>query len=273
MSSIDIARVTALIEGVAAEVVMPRFRSADRFAAIEKTGPADVVTQADLDAERLLTPALAAMLPGSRVVGEEACSENPEVMRAIAGDAPVWIIDPVDGTLNFAAGLPLFGVMVALVRGGETLAGWIHDPVAGWTAQAERGSGAFVGDRRLKVAKAPSLAYMSGIPNIRFGEPEFAVHVVRQLKKLGSWIMMRSAAQEYVAVAEGRVDFAYFQRTYPWDHAPGALIVEEAGGVVRRMDNGARYRPGDLDVAAPMMAAPDDERFGWLRDEIFTPKP
>src|SRR3546814_8953683 len=91
----------------------------------------DLVTVVDVAVEKRLTARLTDLLPGSLVVGEEAVHAEPALMDQLASDAPVWILDPIDGTRNFAHGCPVFAIMVALAQGGESIAGWILDPVSG----------------------------------------------------------------------------------------------------------------------------------------------
>ncbi len=138
-AGVDIDRVTALIAEIAAEEIMPRFT---KLAAgdVREKAPGDLVTIADEATEHRLTPLLTQLLPGSCVLGEEGAAASPALFDRLAGDAPVWVIDPVDGTSNFAAGAGDFGVMVALVRHDAVLAGWIHDPRTGETVTAEQGA-------------------------------------------------------------------------------------------------------------------------------------
>src|ERR1044071_2082707 len=124
----DADRVGRIIAEIAETEVMPYFERLGHGDITEKR-PGDVVTIADVAAEAKLSPALAELLPGSLVVGEEAVAGDPRVLEALAGKAPVWLVDPIDGTANFAEGIPRFAVMVALVHRGTTVMGWIHDPV------------------------------------------------------------------------------------------------------------------------------------------------
>src|SRR5471030_1122781 len=170
---IDSEKVRRLIVEVADAEVMPRF---ERLAAgdISEKSPGDFVTVADVASEQRLTPALRDLLPGSVVVGEEAVAGDPAVLALLAGDDPVWVVDPIDGTANFAAGIPMFAIMVALIRRGETLAGWIHDPVKRATTSALLGEGAWCDGRRLSVAPGSTPDSMSGTLKLRFGNRRLA---------------------------------------------------------------------------------------------------
>jgi fructose-1,6-bisphosphatase/inositol monophosphatase family enzyme len=124
----DTAAVAAAIVEAAQSAALPRFQNLQAHEIKEKA-PGDLVTAADLATERALNLALAALLPGSVMVGEEAVAENPGLLAALRGDGACWLIDPIDGTINYAHGVPLFATMVALVVRGEVVGGWIYDPV------------------------------------------------------------------------------------------------------------------------------------------------
>ncbi len=123
---------------------MPRFRRLAAGAVRSKTGPLDLVTDADEAAERVIAAGLAARFPGCLVVGEEAAAADPGLLGRLVDADLAFVVDPVDGTANFAAGLPLFGCMAAAVLRGEVVAGWIHDPLGDDTAVALRGEGAWI---------------------------------------------------------------------------------------------------------------------------------
>ncbi|HYM32035.1 MAG TPA: inositol monophosphatase [Candidatus Cybelea sp.] len=266
----DIARVAAIIADVAAEAIMPRFRKLAAADVSEKTGPHDLATVADTEAERLLAMRLQALAPGSTVVGEEAVSADETVMDRLGGPDPVWIVDPIDGTTNFATGLPMFGCMVAYAIAGETRAAWIHDPVHGRTAMAERGGGAWLDGRRASTVKPRNLAAMHGTLSIRSGTRERAAQLGARANRVASVLILRCAAHEYMAMLEGSSHFAIYNRIMPWDHAPGAMMVEEAGGFAARID-GRRYRPGDPVAGEPLLVAPDREHWEMVRECFFRP--
>lgn len=230
---IDHTRVSAIIREAAESEILPRFRRLQAHQVHEKR-PGDLVTEADIEAEKLLARRLTALLPGSVVVGEEGVAADPRRMDALLGEAPVWIVDPVDGTSNFAHDRPMFGVIVALAQGGRTLAGWIHDPINDVTAVAEVGQGAWIGDRRLSVSAEMPLSAMAG--SIGYRKNPRLQAVVGQLLRHGS------AAHDYLALAEARMQFAFYHRLMPWDHAAGVLIHTEAGGYAALL-NGSPYRP------------------------------
>jgi fructose-1,6-bisphosphatase/inositol monophosphatase family enzyme len=271
-AGVNMDRVTALIAEIAAEEILPRFT---KLAAgdVREKAPGDLVTIADEATEHRLTPLLTQLLPGSCVLGEEGAAASPALLERLAGDAPVWVIDPVDGTSNFAAGAGDFGVMVALVRHDAVLAGWIHDPRTGETATAEQGGGAWLGDRRLDVAKPPGdPAKLSGVLLAGFfGNRELGKQVQARREQVSTLKSRRCAASEYRRLAQGEMHFALFTKLMPWDHCPGVLIHAEAGGYNSYVEGG-RYTPSRI-KASGLMLAPDAASWQQLYDILIAPEP
>lgn len=251
----DIDAVTRIIRETAEAEILPRFRRLKASDIREKTGPRDLVTAADLAAEALLSRRLTELLPGSCVVGEEGAAADPAVMDRLTGPDPVWVIDPVDGTLNFAEGREAFAVIVALVRDGAAVAGWIHEPITGETVLAERGEGAWQGAVRLEVAAPAPIGDMTAALYIG---PKRAPALHARIKDIGRSLGPRSATScagaEYLGLARGKIHYAIFTRLLPWDHAAGCLIHAEAGGYATNFA-GQPYRPAGLD--GPLLLAPD----------------
>ena len=255
----DAEAVAAIIAEIAAAEIMPRFACLQSHEVREK-GPGDLVTVADVAVEHALTPRLRDLLPGSLVVGEEAVAAEAAVLDRLEGDDPVWLIDPIDGTFNFAGGKPVFAVMVALVRHGETVMGWIYDPVAQATATAAPGSGAWLQGKRLRVAAAPAPDANGNRvwrANRRLSR-RLAAHPEHQTTGFD----MRCAGHEYLALAGGDADVALYNRLHPWDHAAGALIHREAGGFGALLD-GTPYAPRVRGTG--LLLAPDAASWQLLR--------
>jgi len=262
----DPVTVTEFLREVAELDVLPRFRALADHHVMEKK-PGDLVTVADLDAERRLTRLLQDHLPGSVVVGEEAVHRTPEVLGLLEGEAPVWIVDPVDGTQNFADGRTPFVIILAFVRNGETCGAWIHDPVAGDTAAAETGSGARLDGRVLRVASGDTIANMTGLINSNaYGRP-YRDAIREKKAAFGRVERYRCAGFAFRQLADGKDHFSLYNRLWPWDHAAGVLLHREAGGYSARVD-GELYRPGDR--VTGLLSAPDEET--WRRiDEFLKP--
>ncbi|MCQ0025271.1 inositol monophosphatase [Streptomyces somaliensis DSM 40738] len=230
------------IRAATADEVMPRWRKLAAHEVDEKSGPHDLVTVADREAERHLTRSLTALLPGSVVVGEEGVHADPGAYDAVRGDAPVWIVDPVDGTRQFVRGEPGFCTLVALARHGELLASWTHAPALGETAVAVRGRGARLNGAALRAgAPDPGAAL-----RVATSHPDHTTSAQkRAIEGLAAeGVAPRpcgSAGLEYLAVARGASDAVAFTWEYAWDHAAGLLLVTEAGGAHRTVD-GAPFR-------------------------------
>ena len=254
MDPVDPERVAALIRSVAETAILPRFRNlaADD---VKSKGPNDLVTVADTEAERALGAGLAALLPGSAVVGEEGVAADAAALAPLAGDGATWILDPLDGTLAFVRGEPDFSMIVALAEGGRTVAGWIYDPLRRRMAVAEAGKGARLDGAPMRVAPDRPVAELAG-----------AVWWRPAARKLGGKVRetrpWASAGLAYLALAEGKLDFALFRRLKPWDHAAGVLIHAEAGGTSALLD-GAPYRPVPLEI--PLLMAPGPESWAELK--------
>lgn len=254
---LDLARVETTIREVVALEILPRFRKLAEGDIREKQ-PGQLVTVADEEAERRLVKRLPDLLPGSVVVGEEGVAADPTRLGALDGPEPVWLVDPIDGTQNFSEGNPIFATMVALVRGRETLASWIYDPVADRMAVAEHSAGARLNSLPLRMPAPPPLAEMTG---------RLAGKTAQKLQgKVGRILNWRCAGHEYLDVVTGEIHFSLYRRLFPWDHAPGVLLVREAGGQAAYLD-GEPYRPGDIN--ASLLSAADGESWGTLQSLIL----
>ena len=245
--------VESLMREVARDVVMPRFRNLAADEIREKAAD-DLVTIADQESEARLAEGLTAILPNADVVGEEACAADPSVQDRI-GTGAVWIIDPIDGTGNFAAGRAPFGIMVALAVDGDVQAGWMFDPLAGRMCHARLNEGAFIDGQRVTARGSGADIPLAGI-SVLFMDPDHRRRTIDAASgKLAMVDIPRCAAEQYPRVVLGQNDMALFERTLPWDHAPGVLFLNEAGGVALRAD-GTPYRVTDRRTGLLAAASP-----------------
>jgi fructose-1,6-bisphosphatase/inositol monophosphatase family enzyme len=263
-----IERVAELIRRAAAEAILPRFRALHSDE-IEEKSPGELVTAADREAEALLTTGLMEILPGSVVLGEEAAAMQPEIRQRLAQEADLWIVDPLDGTSNFIEGNPCFSVMVALLWRGQTVASWMLDPLTDTLAFAERGSGAYLGGERIVASRTtPEASALRGAVLTRFlplalrSEIEARAHRVLEILP-----GLRCAGHEYPGIVTGAQHFALFWRTEPWDHAPGALFITEAGGWVARLDR-SPYIPGDQGTG--LLVAQNEETWYTVESALLS---
>ncbi|EQB32320.1 inositol monophosphatase family protein [Sphingobium ummariense] len=235
--------VAAQLRIVAAEVVMPRYRNLAADEISEKAAD-DFVTIADKESELRLAEGLSAILPEAGIIGEEACAADPSILDR-AGEGLNWIIDPIDGTGNFAAGKPPFGIMVALADGGIILAGWILDPLSGRLCHAVLGDGSFIDGERVQARESGAALPVAALA-VYFMTPEERAEVQRRAQTSFTLVdIPRCAAEQYPRLVLGQNDVSIFARTLPWDHAAGTLFLNEAGGCCQRLD-GSPYRVGDL---------------------------
>lgn len=244
-----------LMRRVSEQVILPRYQSlAD--GEVTAKAPGDVVTVADHESEAMLSEALAALEPGLAIVGEEAAHDDASVQDALGGDC--WIIDPLDGTRNFAAGKPPFGIIIARASGGLCHSGWLYDCLSGRFCAARAGAGAFVnGDRVTARATGdtPPVAAISMLFMEEARREAVKAHVAPHYALVD---IPYCAAEQYPRLALGVNDVSIFERTLAWDHAAGVLWLNEAGGKAARPD-GSAYRvdewarPGLLGAASPAL--------------------
>lgn len=268
MQSALLTQLGDLLRDVAQREIAPRFRHLTASEIIGKPSaedPQDLVTVADRAAEAELTLRLPELLPGSTVVGEEAVAADPSVLRRLRGAAPVWVVDPLDGTKNFAAGRGPFGTMVVLVERGALLAAGIYFTEGDRMFLAERGLGAYFNGERI-AQRAPTNGVLTGSIEVRYVPEELAA---RLAARAAAHVLVPSvvcAAHEYTQLALGLKDYVQYYRLLPWDHAPGALILREAGGVARHVDG----RDYDIfDENEITLLAPDELIWQRARAELF----
>ncbi len=235
------AAVAAMMREVAAGIMLPRFRTLKAHEIAEKT-PGDLVTIVDRESEDRLSAGLAALLPEARVVGEEAAAADPAILDRL-DEGVVWVIDPLDGTMNFAAGKHPFAIMIALVADGETQAGWILDPVTDRMCHAARGGGAFVNGEQVWARPTGGPLPLAAIAPYFLPPDRQADIVARASGRLELVAIPRCAGEQYPRLVLAVNDLTLFERSYPWDHLAGGLFLEEAGGRLARPD-GSRYGAG-----------------------------
>lgn len=231
-----------LLRRTADQVIRPRFRQLLDGEVVEKS-PGEVVTVADREAEDRITEGLARIGPSLPVVGEEAAAADPSMIEVLHRGESCWVLDPLDGTANFVAGSPNYGVQLALVEDGATTAAWVFQPESGtlWTAQRGRGTW------RQGPSGAPVAVRVSGAP-AQLDALKAAVFTRFMTEADRDWYDSRplpqgnpskASAIDYPAIVLGDLDLVVWSRILPWDHLPGALLLTEAGGHVSRLDGSA----------------------------------
>jgi fructose-1,6-bisphosphatase/inositol monophosphatase family enzyme len=268
---VEIDEVARIIRETAAAEILPRWRNLESADIVAKTGPNDIVTVADRAAEESLSARLKDLIAGSKVVGEEGVHADASVLGYFTSGAPVWVIDPIDGTSAFAKGDPDFAVMVALVRGEELLAGWILAPVSGEIHMAERGAGVWrdrEGNKlRLQPPDIPS--ERSGLVGLLGRRAMTDARRALISSRAGEFAALRDvscAGIDYPRLLTGEAHFAVYNKSEPWDHLPGLMMAVEQGFVFSKHD-GSRYRPGDN--TGGLVVAPNDEVSRAIRELLL----
>lgn len=239
----DIDTITRLIQQVSQQIIMPRFRTlraGDVSAKASEGDLEDIVTIADQEAEAALTDGLRAALDVP-VIGEEATAADASLVTLLDDDGARWVVDPLDGTKNFAAGDTGFGVMVAYVERRAVRAAWVHLPARQETFVAVDGAGARLNGAPLSVAAEDTSGPLRGSVFVRFMPPPAReAFVARLTPHVEPATSSGAAAVEYTDVLRGRKDVVVYYRLLPWDHGAPALILREAGGAVEHL-NGEPY--------------------------------
>ena len=239
---IDEAREIAEAAGV---LLMERF---GRLTAgeIERSGRRDVSTVADRESEAFIESRLRHLFPDHDVLGEEAVKAAGG--RPQLGSRPTWVVDPLDGTVNFVQGIPLFSVSLGLVEAGRPILGVVHAPALGQTFWGAPGSGAFEGDRPISVSATPYLEESILATGFAYDRNQLADSNLENFLALGLRVRgmrrLGSAALDLAYVASGRLDGFWELHLAPWDVAGGAALVRAAGGRVTDQRGGEDWLLG-----------------------------
>lgn len=203
---------------------------------VSMKGPANFVSLADKRAEEMLYSDLNKARPGYGFLGEEGG------IRAGTDKSHTWIVDPLDGTTNFLHGIPQFAVSIGLARDGQVIAGLIYNPANDELYMAEKGSGAFLNDTRLRVAGRKQLnecVIACGLPHLGRGDHELSRMEMAALQpKVAGLRRFGAASLDLAFVAAGRLDGYWERNLKPWDIAAGLIMIKEAGGTVGDIDGG-----------------------------------
>ena len=260
-----------ILRDAARAEALPRFRRLDSGMVKVKTEAIDLVTEADIATEYAIKSRIAQWLPEALFVGEESVAADPALLPRLATADLAVVVDPIDGTANYAAGLPLFATMASVISGGETVAGIIYDPMGDDWVMAEKGAGAWLrrsnGEAvRLRVAEPLPLAEMVGMASVAYMPADKRPQVLMNSAKLRLLSNYRCAGHEYRTFVSGHAQFACYNKLMPWDHLAGVLIAQEAGGYAARLD-GHPYLPSHVDGG--LLVTIDREGWNELRREVF----
>ncbi len=212
----------------------------------------DLVTVFDQRVEAFLTAELARRFPGEAIVGEEAVAASGRSVRETCEQHDAfWIIDPIDGTTNFLHGIPMFAISIGLEREGQLVAGVIYNPIMDELFTAERGKGAYLNDKRIRVSARKAIGdavVATGIPHRgRPNHPRFHREIEAVCKAVAGVRRTGAASLDLAWTAAGRFDAYWEHDLKPWDIAAGIVICREAGGLVTDIDGGdSIFSRGDV---------------------------
>lgn len=268
---LDVGAVADKIRKAALRDILPRYQQLSGADVHSKADATDLATAASEAAERFLKRELAMMLPNALFIGEKAASKDPRLLDLLRDAEIAVVVDPVDGTANFVAGMPLFGVMASVVRYGKSVAGLIYDPMGGDLVIAEQGGGAFLvredgSERRLVVSDAVPLSHMVGYVSTDFLPAGVKADILARLAKPRMFSSHRCSAHMYRAFSSGHGHFVMLDRLTPWDNLAGTLISTEAGGYAACFD-GSPYDPSKRSGA--LLTATDPDSWHILMREVF----
>ncbi len=243
--------ISALIEAVrqvAKAEIIPHFRNLDAMQIDSKSAPDDLVTIADRAAELAISKAVHDILPEAAIVGEEAVSADKTVLARVKEPGQVVVIDPIDGTWNYANGIATYGVILAVIEDGETVFGLLYDPSFDDWIMAVKGEGAYFcrpdGTKTpLSLSPPPdALEDSFGYVGLYLFKKERQAQLAATLPRFRRTTTLRCSCHEYRMLTQGASQFCLNGMLNVWDHAAGVLIYQEAGGIARLLD-GRAYDP------------------------------
>ena len=253
----DIAadKVSQILVDVAQAIVLPHF-GALRAEDITEKRPGDLVTVADRQAEAAITRQLSSLTPQALIVGEEQTFFDHSLIPQLATAAEAWVVDPIDGTRNYARTSPDFAMMVAHIRAGRVVESWIYQPVHQLLYQAERGAGVCCnGEPVRRIHHRTSLVGATS----------------RKLTSSSAEVVLRhtwgACGIDYPKLVMGEIDFLIYREGNPWDHLPACLMVEELGGRMASRD-GVDYSPG---ITEPPLTVIPAERWPLVNASLHQP--
>lgn len=265
----NLDQISAIIREAAEFELLPRF---GKLAASEimTKGKNDVVTVADFESEHRIKNALREAFPDVLMIGEEEASKSPEILNNLNADGQILVVDPLDGTKNFASNKPCFAIIMALIENGETTAGWIYDPVANVMITAVKGRGAWVSGRQLFMPQDIEITSMTACVG-----PKLAKRMGDMKNAPNRHVRYGCAGREYMDLALGKINFTHYGgRLMAWDHAAGALICSEAGGVAMfSPKDGAfeQYSPIADPAGRHLLIGPNRAAVEKIHNMVFTP--
>ncbi|WP_414040663.1 inositol monophosphatase family protein [Acidithiobacillus sp. M4-SHS-6] len=255
INEIDQPWVGKLLRTSAERFILPRFHTV----ASSRKPDGSILTSADIDSQNFLQDMLAARYPDIPLLGEEMPTQ--EQQQLLDNSTALWCLDPLDGTSNFAAGVPVFGISLALLEKGHSVMGWIYDPVRAELFSAVRGQGAKVDNTLLHTREAPALKRCVGVVDYKRLQRSLALRIIDE-RPFHSQRNFGASVLEWCWLAAGRYHFYLHGAQQLWDRAAGALILQEAGGQISRFD-GSPLQEKDLQPCSIIATLDPDLHQTW----------
>ena len=276
MLIIDPKKIENIIRDVAHNIVLPHWQHLGHGDISQKTGPDDLVTIADQAAEKELIAQISSLYPQSRFVGEEVCEIEPERMQLFTTENPIWVIDPIDGTMAFSKGEAQFDIMVALLQNRQLLAGFIYSPVKDDLYMGEKGGGVTrVFEKESTQLKRHediiSLKETQAIIGKKFFSDEERNRILSHEAEFKKMLSTISAGHDYARLLRGEADATIYSKNMPWDHMPGLALASELGFVFEKQ-NGDAYMPDHNATSVwngGLIVAPNKELLSQIQNLLF----
>ena len=236
MVNIKLEDIHEICFNISKEIILPKYQNLKEDDIKYKNG-SDIVTSADIAAEKELKKNLLKIIPSSGFVGEEEYASNQNILKSYQEDDYCWTVDPIDGTTNFVKGRDKFAIMIALTKKEKILYSWIYKPLENVMSHAIFNEGSFINNKKIQTRAVNSLDEAIGSISTKYWDEKYWDQIKNLKKEFGEVKSYRCIGYEYVDIGVGLRNFAILSKLSPWDHIPGILFVREAGGSDIDFDN------------------------------------
>ena len=214
---------------ISKNIILPKYQNLKEDDIKFKNG-SDLVTSADISAEKELKKNLLKLIPSSAFIGEEEYSTNHNILKFYQEDEYCWTVDPIDGTTNFVKGRDKFAIMIALTKKDQILCSWIYKPLENIMSHAILNEGSFINNKKINTSGVNSLDKAIGSISTKYWDEKYWDQIKNLKNEFAEVKSYRCIGYEYVDIGLGQRNFAILSKLSPWDHIPGVLFVREAGG-------------------------------------------
>ena len=229
MDNLKLEDIHDICFNISKEIILPKYQNLKEKDIKFKNG-SDLVTSADIAAEKELKKNLLKLIPFSSFVGEEEYASNQNILKSYQNDNYCWTVDPIDGTTNFVKGRDKFAIMIALTKKEQILNSWIYKPLEDVMSYAIFNEGSFINNKKIKTNSVDSLDAAIGSISTKYWDKKYWDQIINLKNEFAEVNSYRCIGYEYVDIGLGKRNFAILSKLSPWDHIPGVLFVREAGG-------------------------------------------